>query len=162
MKKINVLLGAAALLVFGSCSQKATEKTTDAVEETVATTVVEAPVIPAQADGTVHELTDASLYTADARPEGLLVVDFNAVWCGPCRQLKPVFEEMAKKFEGKATFVSVDVDKYGQLMQTYNLGEYIPVVMIMKPDGSRVHFTGTDDLIPAEKFEKVIEAALAE
>ena len=40
----------------------------------------------------------------------LIIVDFHAEWCPPCKAMKPVFEEIAKEFEGKAIFVKVDVD----------------------------------------------------
>ena len=79
----------------------------------------------------------------------------------PCRQLTPVLEELAAKYDGKVTFVSVDVDKYGDLFEAYNLGTSIPAVLFLYPDGSKKSYIGTGDLLPADKFEALIDAALA-
>ena len=42
--------------------------------------------------------------------EGIAVVDFFATWCGPCKMLAPVFQEVANEFEGKADFYKIDID----------------------------------------------------
>ncbi len=46
-----------------------------------------------------------------ANEEKTVFCDFWASWCGPCRMLAPVFEELANKYEGQAVFVKVDIDE---------------------------------------------------
>ena len=53
-----------------------------------------------------------------ARPA---VVDFNATWCGPCRQLAPILEELAKEYAGKVDFYSIDVDKNKELAKALEI-----------------------------------------
>ena len=67
---------------------------------------------------------------------------------------------MAKKYDGKVDFVSVDVDKFGNLFEAYNLGTSIPAVLILSPDGKSVSYIGTGDLLPADKFEAIIDNLL--
>ena len=50
-----------------------------------------------------------------------VLVDFWAAWCGPCRMLAPVFEEVAKRYEGKAIFVKVDVDENEEAAMRYRI-----------------------------------------
>lgn len=57
---------------------------------------------------------DTSFHFKGNRPA---VVDFNATWCGPCRKLAPILDELAKQFKGKVDFYSVDVDKNKPLAQ---------------------------------------------
>lgn len=157
MKKLLSL----ALVAFAlaSCSTKSVEKA-DEVAQIETDGQTEVTVAPQVADGKVLELDNPALLAPGVKVEQLTVVDFNAVWCGPCRQLAPVLEEAAAKYAGKATFISVDVDKYGELMEAYNLGNSIPVVLFLKPDGTKEHYVGTGDLLPAEKFYALIDEKL--
>lgn len=157
MKKIFYL--ALIALSASACSTKSVEKA-DEVAQIETDGQTEVIVAPQAADGKVIELDDPSLLAPGVKVEQLTVVDFNAVWCGPCRQLAPVVEEAAAKYAGKVTFISVDVDKYGDLMEAYNLGNSIPVVLFLKPDGTKEHYVGTSDLLPADKFYALIDEKL--
>lgn len=153
---IAILATAAALISAASCSSKSADAQTTEVTETA----VAARTIPANPDGTVHELTDPALYSPDARVEGLTVLYFNAIWSGPCRQLGPAVDELARKFKDKATFVSVDTDTYGSVLEAYAPGASVPAVVILRPDGGTETFTETADLLPAAKFEAIINSNL--
>ena len=58
----------------------------------------------------VFEVTDATFEEEVAKREGLTVVDFWAPWCGPCRMVGPVIEELATEYEGKVRFAKLNVD----------------------------------------------------
>lgn len=61
----------------------------------------------------------------------LAVVDFNATWCGPCRMLGPVFEEVSDELVGKADFFAVDVDE-NQSLAIKNGISSIPAIVLFK------------------------------
>lgn len=153
MKKIFVM--AVVALALASCGGNQSTQTTETEEAAVEQPSV-AKYAPVAKDGKVIELEDASALTPGVKVEQLTVVDFNAVWCGPCRQLTPVLEELAAKYQGKVTFISVDVDKLGNLFEAYQMGESIPAVLFLKPDGTYFKIIGTGELLPAENFEKII------
>ena len=52
---------------------------------------------------------------------GVAVVDFNATWCGPCKMLAPVLEELSAEMEGKASFYAMDVDDNPEIASQYNI-----------------------------------------
>ncbi len=58
-------------------------------------------------------------------------VDFWAEWCGPCRMVSPVVEELASEYEGKVNFVKVNVDEANELASKYNVFS-IPTLAIIK------------------------------
>lgn len=60
----------------------------------------------------------------------LVLVDFSAVWCGPCRMMLPVLERLAKEYEGRVDLVNVDVDERPQIAGHYNASS-IPLVLLM-------------------------------
>lgn len=157
MNKFIIICASAALMTVGACYTKSVQEA-EAVNavETQAVTQSDVVVAPVATDGKVLELTDASLVAPGVKVEQLTVIDFNAVWCGPCRQLTPVLEEMAEKYKGKVTFISVDVDKFHDLFEAYNVGSSIPAVVFLSPDGSREDYVGTGDLLPSSAFENVI------
>ncbi|MGI6662480.1 MAG: thioredoxin family protein [Bacillota bacterium] len=71
----------------------------------------------------ISELTSSSLEKLSVAP--LAIVDFWAPWCGPCRRLAPVFEEVAKevteKYGGRVKFFKVNVDDEGALAQRHGI-----------------------------------------
>ena len=58
-------------------------------------------------------------------------VDFWAEWCGPCRIVSPVVEELSKEYEGKVNFVKVNVDQNNELASKYNVFS-IPTLAIFR------------------------------
>ena len=58
-------------------------------------------------------------------------VDFWAEWCGPCRAVSPVVEELSGEYDGRVNFVKINVDQNGELAQKYNVFS-IPTLAIFK------------------------------
>jgi thioredoxin 1 len=65
-----------------------------------------------------------------------ILIDFFAEWCGPCKMVAPVLEELSIEMEGKARIFKVDVDKSGDLAEKYGIAG-VPTLMIFK-DGKAV------------------------
>lgn len=73
--------------------------------------------------------------------KGVVIADFSATWCGPCKMLAPVLEQVASQFEGKCKFVNVDVDESSDLAQRFGIMA-VPTVIVFK-DGQQVNaFSG--------------------
>lgn len=63
--------------------------------------------------------------------QSLVMVDFWATWCGPCKIVAPVVEELAKEYEGKVTFAKVNTDENPDLASRYGI-RGIPTLMFFK------------------------------
>ncbi len=77
---------------------------------------------------TVH-LTERNLDEALIATQGLVMVDFWAAWCGPCRAIAPVLEELAA--EGRVTLMKVNVDEHPGLAARYDIRS-IPTILFVK------------------------------
>jgi thioredoxin 1 len=75
-------------------------------------------------------ITDAN-HEEMANKGQLLVVDFWAQWCGPCRSIAPIVEELATEFEGKAIIGKVDVDDNPDIVSKFGIRN-IPTIIFIK------------------------------
>jgi thioredoxin 1 len=87
---------------------------------------------------------------------GLLVIDFWAVWCGPCRMLSPIVDELASEFEGRATVAKCNVDDCEDVAIRFGVRN-IPTLVFIK-NGEVVD--RTVGVLPKPDLKARIEAAL--
>ncbi len=85
-----------------------------------------------------------------------VLVDFWAPWCGPCRAVAPIIEELAKEYSGKAGFAKVNVDEVPLLASQYGVMS-IPTIMIFKGGKPAEQVIGYK---PKNELKKMLDAAL--
>jgi thioredoxin 1 len=81
-------------------------------------------------------VTDATFVAEIEEHKGLAVVDFWAAWCGPCRMIAPILDQLATEYNGKAKVAKVDVDTNQQTAMRFNVRS-IPSILFFK-DGKHV------------------------
>ena len=86
------------------------------------------------------DVTDSDFETQIEQHKGLAVVDFWAAWCGPCRMIAPILDQLATEYTGKAKVAKVDVDANQQTAMRFNVRSIrrisitsLPMPIIMAP-----------------------------
>ncbi|WP_143306123.1 thioredoxin [Chitinophaga vietnamensis] len=102
------------------------------------------------------EFTDANFETEVLKSDKLTVIDFWAEWCGPCRAIGPVIEELSKDYAGKVNIGKVNVDQNPQLSVNYGITS-IPAILFVK--GGQV-VDKQVGAVPRSVLEKKIQANL--
>jgi len=77
------------------------------------------------------EITDANFATEVEQSDVPVLVDFWAVWCGPCRMIAPIVEELAGEYQGKAKIGKLDVDNNPGVATKFGIRS-IPTILIFK------------------------------
>jgi thioredoxin 1 len=108
-------------------------------------------------NGRTMVVTDGTFAQEVEAAGGLAVVDFWAVWCGPCRMVAPLIEELAVQHEGRVKFAKLDVDENQQTAMRYNIRS-IPSILFFR-DGQ--HVDTVVGAVPKAYLEKKIQEHLA-
>ena len=93
----------------------------------------------------------------DWKYEGLpAIIDFYADWCGPCKMVAPILEELSKEYEGRLEIYKIDTDKEQELSAVFGI-QSIPTLLFIPKDGQPMLQKGA---IPKNAFKQVIEERL--
>ena len=104
----------------------------------------------------IRHVTDETFEEIVLKSERPTVVDFWAVWCGPCKMVAPEMEKLAAKYDGQVDVVKVDVDANPGLSQAFNIMS-IPTIAFFKPGSNPQGVVG---FRPLEQLE--VQFGLAE
>jgi thioredoxin 1 len=102
--------------------------------------------------GNVLEVNDANFEQSVLKSEQPVLVDFWATWCGPCKAIAPIVDEVATSYSGKAKVYKMDVDKNNSTPMRYGV-RGIPTLLIFKNGQVAEQIVG---YVPKETIEKAL------
>ena len=102
------------------------------------------------------EITDATFETTVLKSDKPVMVDFWAAWCGPCRSISPIVEELAKEFSGKVKVTKLNVDESPATPSQYGV-RGIPTLILFKGGKILDQIVGA---VPKARLKAMIEKAL--
>ncbi len=103
----------------------------------------------------VTEFTDSNFQKEVVESTDPVLVDFWAPWCGPCRMIAPVVEELASEYSGSVKVGKVNIDDSPSAAQNYGVSS-IPTLMIFKGGDVVERFVGVQ---PKARLQKALDAA---
>ncbi len=109
------------------------------------------------ASNDVVNLQDATFDQEVLKSDVPVLVDFWAVWCGPCKAIAPAVDELAKQYKGKVKVAKMNVDEHQQVPQQYGIRS-IPTLLLFK--GGRVVDTIVG-AVPKSKLEESLKKAIS-
>jgi|SRR5690348_6987702 thioredoxin len=101
----------------------------------------------------VMEVTDANFEQSVLKSEQPVMVDFWATWCGPCKALAPVVDEVAQAYNGKAKVYKMDVDRNNSTPMRYGV-RGIPTLLIFKDGKVAEQIVG---YVPKDTIQKALD-----
>jgi thioredoxin 1 len=104
----------------------------------------------------IANVTDASFENDVLKSKEPVLIDFWAPWCGPCRAIAPVVEQLAKEYEGKVKMVKVNIDDNPRVPTQYDVRS-IPTLLLFKDGKVLGQIVGA---VPRPKIEELVKKAL--
>jgi len=108
------------------------------------------------ASANIRELTDANFESEVLKSDVPTLVDFWAIWCGPCKQIAPTVEILAEEYKGRVKVAKMDVDHHQITPQQYGVRS-IPTLLIFKGGKVVDRLVG---LLPKEQIAQRLAAAV--
>ncbi len=108
------------------------------------------------ASNNVFEINDDSFDSEVLKSDKLTVVDFWAPWCGPCKIIGPIMEELAVEYEGKVKFAKLNVDDNPGTASSYGI-RGIPTMILFKDGEAKDQIVGA---VPKTELQKAIKESL--
>ncbi len=105
----------------------------------------------------MSDVTDATFQQQVLQAKNPVLVDFWAPWCGPCKVVSPIVEELGKEYAGKVDVVKVNVDDNPQVSGTYGIMS-IPTLMVFR-NGQPVK--STIGAQPKDSLKRLVDEVLA-
>jgi len=103
------------------------------------------------ASNDVVTLQDSTFESEVLKSDVPVLVDFWAVWCGPCKAIAPAIDEIAREYKGKVKVAKLDIDNHQEVPQKYGIRS-IPTLLVFK--GGKV----VDTLVGAMPKSKLVES----
>ena len=103
----------------------------------------------------IHKVSSKAFKQEIEANQGRVVADFYADWCGPCRQVAPVLEELSSKFQDSVRFVKVDIDESPDIARAYGVYS-IPTIVLFEEGEAKGRITGAR---PAHVIERELNLA---
>ena len=105
----------------------------------------------------ISEVNDATFANEVLESKQPVLVDFWAAWCGPCRAVSPIVEEVAKSYEGKLKVLKLNVDENNQTPARYGI-RGIPALLIFKDGKVADQIVG---YVPKDRIDESVDRVLA-
>ncbi len=105
----------------------------------------------------VVSVTDTNFEEEVLKSEGAVFVDFYADWCGPCRAVSPIVEELSEDYDGRMKFVKVNVDNAPDVAAKYGVMS-IPTLIIFNKGEREEVFVGAG---PKSQYEGMIDKVIS-
>ena len=101
-------------------------------------------------------VNNSQFYNKIRTSDKLVVMDFFATWCGPCKMLTPIFESLSKEMSDKVDFAKIDIDRRLEVAQEYEIVS-VPTMIIFKNGKEVQRIVG---FVPKEQIKSKIKAHL--
>jgi thioredoxin 1 len=108
------------------------------------------------ASNSILEVNDSNFDQDVLKSDKPVLIDFWAAWCGPCRALAPIVDELATAYEGKVTVAKMDVDRNTATPMRYGV-RGIPTLLVFKGGQVKEQIVG---YVPKEQIQKAIDKHL--
>ncbi|HIR38650.1 MAG TPA: thioredoxin [Candidatus Limisoma gallistercoris] len=156
MKKL-IMFSLMAAISLVACSQEKQSAASQPSGETAAAAVSDYKPVEMNTQMFIDRVVDfKNAKEWDYKGDKPAVIDFYATWCGPCKKLSPILDELSSEYAGNVLFYKVDVDREQELAGAFGI-QSIPMVLLIPKEGKPYVVQG---LRPKAELKEAIDSVL--